>query len=64
MTTLSHEHDEHHEYEHGLESDERDEVKHRSSPGGKIVYHAVLKEADEELARSSSASPDQNRASR
>jgi formate-nitrite transporter family protein len=34
---------------------EQDEVHHRSSPSGKVVYGAVMKEADEELGRPSSA---------
>jgi formate-nitrite transporter family protein len=34
---------------------EEREAEDRRSPGGKVVYKAVLKEADEELARSSSA---------
>jgi formate/nitrite transporter FocA (FNT family) len=64
MTSIPHEHeehaehdesDQHNEYKHGLEPKEVDDVEQRSSPGGKIVYHAVLKEADEELERSTSA---------
>jgi len=34
---------------------EEEEVEHRSSPSGKVVYKAIMKEADEELKRSSSA---------
>ena len=34
---------------------EEQEARHRSSPSGKIVYKAVLREADEELGRPSSA---------
>jgi formate/nitrite transporter FocA (FNT family) len=34
---------------------EEKEVQERSSPGGKIVYRAILKEGEEELDRSSSA---------
>lgn len=34
---------------------EADEVEHRRSPGGKVVYKAILKEADEELERATAA---------
>src|SRR6478672_5501484 len=34
---------------------EEQEIEERSSPSGKIVYHAILKEGEEELERSSSA---------
>jgi formate/nitrite transporter FocA (FNT family) len=34
---------------------EQEEIHHRSSPSGKVVYQAVMKEADEELERPSSA---------
>src|SRR3954464_12841615 len=37
------------------EEREKAEVEHRSSPSGKVVYKAILKEADEELERPSSA---------
>lgn len=37
------------------EEEESREITERSSPSGKIIYHAILKEADEELDRSSSA---------
>ena len=37
------------------EQHDQDEVHHRSSPSGKVVYGAVMKEADEELGRPSSA---------
>jgi len=45
---------EHQEAEHD-EKKEMEQAEQRSSPGGKVVYHAILKEADEELDRSSSA---------
>src|SRR3982074_3521612 len=34
---------------------EDEEVSNRSSPSGRVLYKAVLKEADEELSRPSSA---------
>src|SRR5215217_548123 len=34
---------------------EQQEAEHRRSPSGKVVYKSILSEADEELARSSSA---------
>ena len=34
---------------------EQQEAEERSAPSGKIVYKAILKEGEEELARSSSA---------
>jgi formate/nitrite transporter FocA (FNT family) len=37
------------------EKREAEEVEHRSSPGGKVVYKAIMKEADEELDRASAA---------
>ena len=49
---------EHSDRQDHSESDERledEEVAHRSSPSGQIVYRAILKEAGEELSRTSSA---------
>src|SRR5206468_4196322 len=37
------------------EEREEEEVSQRSSPSGRVVYKAILKEADEELERPSSA---------
>lgn len=37
------------------EEETTQQAKQRSSPSGKIVYHAILKEADEELGRSTAA---------
>jgi len=46
-----HDHHDHHE----PEKREEEEVHRRSSPGGRVVYKSVLKEADEELERTSAA---------
>jgi len=48
MTSISHEHEDEQEqqreeYKHGLKPKEVREVDQRTSPGGKIVYHAVLR---------------------
>lgn len=45
---------EHHEPEAGKPAEEV-EAEHRQSPSGKVVYKAVLKEADEELSRPTAA---------
>jgi formate/nitrite transporter FocA (FNT family) len=37
------------------EEETTQQAKQRSSPSGKVVYHAILKEADEELGRSTGA---------
>lgn len=37
------------------EPEENEDAQHRRSPSGKVVYNAILREADEELARPSSA---------
>jgi formate/nitrite transporter FocA (FNT family) len=37
------------------EEETTQQAKQRSSPSGKVVYHAILKEADEELRRSTGA---------
>src|SRR4051794_7912093 len=34
---------------------EQEEIHHRSSPSGRVVYESIMKEADEELDRASSA---------
>jgi formate-nitrite transporter family protein len=41
--------------ETGREGAEQEEAEHRSAPSGKVVYKAILKEGEEELARPSSA---------
>ncbi len=61
----AHVEDEEHDHPHEESSDEKqqdhkqqmeeEEIEERSSPSGKIVYHAILKEGEEELERSSSA---------
>lgn len=42
-------------HKHTTENSEEEEVIQRSSPSGKIVYKAILREADEELERPSAA---------
>src|SRR3954452_15645381 len=45
----------HHEDDSKQQQQEEQEIQERSSPSGKIVYRAILKEGEEELDRSSSA---------
>jgi formate/nitrite transporter FocA (FNT family) len=44
-----------HQQDDSKQQQEEQEIQERSSPSGKIVYHAILKEGEEELDRASSA---------
>src|SRR5947209_5317282 len=50
MTTISPTHD-----DESQEQSHEEEAEERRSPSGKVVYAAVMKEADEELSRTTSA---------